>query len=138
MDQDQFQPTARELLERHVAETNQPKQATPEVARSPEQEPTRPEEPQGTRYASALGDYVSQSRAALHNDGMINREYHEHARSARQEREQYIEKTAPEQTDRMSAREALEHHLEGAKSEVTDHKIDPFNRDRTREQEYER
>ena len=136
MDQDQFQPTARELLERHIAEINQPKQATPEIGREPE--PTRPEEHPGERYVSGLGGYLSQTSAALHNDTMINREYHEHARSAQQDLEQHIEKAAPEQTDRISAREALEQHLEGAKSEVTDRKLDPFGRDRAHQQEYER
>ena len=32
MDQEQFQRTARELLERHIAETNQPNWVTPEAA----------------------------------------------------------------------------------------------------------
>jgi len=41
-----------------------------------------------------------------------------------------------EQPDRTSAREALQQHLvEGAND---NHKIDPFNRDRARQQEYER
>jgi hypothetical protein len=129
---EQFQPTARELLERHIAETNQPKQATPEVGR--ESEPDRPKEHHGQRYASGLGDYVSQTRAALHNDQMINREYREHERAAQKDVEQHIEKGAPAQADRRSAREALEQHFRDAAKEVTDHK----NRESAREQEYER
>jgi hypothetical protein len=138
MDQEQFQLTARELLERHIAETNQPKQTTPEIGRVPESEPTRPEEHYGARYAQGVGDYVSETTAARQNDEMINREYRAHDRSAQKDLEQHIEKAAPEQTDRVSAREALEQHLEGAKSEVTGHQIDPFNRDRAHQLEYER
>lgn len=138
MDQDQFRLTARELLERHIVEVDQPKQAIPEIARIPEQEPTRPEDPRGTRYASALGDYVSQTRAALQNDAMINREYREHERNTQKDVEQHIEKTAPEQSDRISAREALLQHLEGAKSEITQPQTEPFRRDRALREEHER
>jgi hypothetical protein len=137
VDQDQFQPTARELLERHIAEANQSNRATPETARAPEQEPTRPEDLQGTRYASGLGDYVSQTKAALRNDGMINRDYHEHERNSQKDLEQHVEKTATEPGNHTSAREALEQHFRDAAGEVAQHKS-PFARDRDKQNEYER
>lgn len=122
MAQDEFQPTARELLERHLAAP----------------EPTRPEQHYGERYAQGVGDYVSETQAARQNDAMINREYYAHARAEEQRTEPHREQAAPERGDRVSAREALQRHLEGARDEITQQKVDPFNRDRAREQEYER
>jgi hypothetical protein len=107
MDRDQFPATARELLERHVAE----------------QEPTRPED-RGARYAQGVGDYVTETTAALKNDAMINREYHEHERNVQKDLEQHIEQSAPgpqqdlqkdtdRANDRSEARKQLERYENG-------------------------
>src|ERR1700679_1543538 len=107
MDRGQFPATARELLERHIAE----------------QEPTRPED-RGAHYAQGVGDYVSETTAARINDAMINREYHEHERDVQKDLEQHIEQTAPgpdqnvqndtaRTTDRAEARKQLDRYENG-------------------------
>lgn len=145
MDQEQFQPTARELLERHIAETNQRNGGTPETPRVPEQEPTRPEghpaELAAERAGYSYGGMARQQAAALRTNDRINQEYFEyHATHGSEQRqdaraalEEHIEKSAPEEIDRSSAREALQQHLQGAKHEVTEHKVDPFSRNPQRQ-----
>jgi hypothetical protein len=131
MDQEQFQLTARELLERHIVETSKPKQAIPEIGSEPE--PNRPETHPGARYASALGDYVSQTRAAEKNNELVNREYFDHQaergseqrQDARAALEKHIENAPPEPEHRISAREALLQHFRDAASEVTGQKPPP-------------
>lgn len=121
MDQEHFQATARELLEQHIAET----------------EPTRPEGNYG-RLAQGTGSYVSETRAAEHNNRLVNGEYFEHQSAKGSEQRQdaraaldaHIQETHADTTHSLSAQEALMQHLEGAKHEITSPVVDPHQRAR--------
>jgi len=68
LDRSEFRTAARDLLQRHITESE----------KAPEPEPTRPEQHYGTSQAwLGQGDMRSENRAAVRRDQQINRGFYE-------------------------------------------------------------